>query len=67
MKDRTSIVIAHRLTTVEKCNRVVVIEDGVVVEEGKFNDLKHQEGGHFANLAAGMQKMERKEKDLVKK
>ena len=54
MVGRTSIVIAHRLTTVEKCSRVVVIEDGVVVEEGKFKDLKNNEGGFFANLAAGM-------------
>lgn len=37
MIGRTSIVIAHRLTTVEKCNRVVVIEDGQVAEEGYFN------------------------------
>jgi len=54
MVGRTSIVIAHRLTTVEKCNRVVVIEDGKIVEEGKFSDLKNQEGGFFAHLAAGM-------------
>jgi ABC-type multidrug transport system fused ATPase/permease subunit len=54
MDGRTSIVIAHRLTTVEKCTRVVVIENGKVVEEGKFNELKNQEGGFFHNLAAGM-------------
>jgi len=36
MGGRTSIVIAHRLTTVEKCSRIAVIEDGKVVEEGKF-------------------------------
>ena len=36
MKGRTSIVIAHRMTTVEKCNRVAVVEDGVIVEEGSF-------------------------------
>jgi len=28
MKNRTSIIVAHRLTTVEKCNRIAVIEDG---------------------------------------
>jgi len=28
MKNRTSIVVAHRLTTVEKCSRVAVIQDG---------------------------------------
>ena len=62
MHGRTSIVIAHRLTTVEKCNRIVVIEDGKVVEEGKFTDLKNQNGGYFAQLAAGMKKNEKKEK-----
>ena len=36
MVGRTSIVIAHRLTTVEKCSRVAVLEDGVIVEEGSF-------------------------------
>ena len=61
MGGRTSIVIAHRLTTVEKCSRIVVIEDGRVVEEGRFTELKNQEGGFFANLAAGMKKAEQKE------
>ncbi len=42
MKGRTSIVIAHRMTTVEKCNRVAVIEDGVIVEEGSFSDLQNK-------------------------
>lgn len=36
MQGRTSIVVAHRLTTVEKCNRIAVIDDGVVIEEGSF-------------------------------
>jgi ABC-type multidrug transport system fused ATPase/permease subunit len=51
MDNRTSIVIAHRLTTVEKCSRLVVIEDGRVVEEGAPNELKKVEGGFFANLS----------------
>ena len=54
MVGRTSIVIAHRLTTVEKCSRVVVIENGVVAEDGTFNDLQNNEGGHFANLVKGL-------------
>jgi subfamily B ATP-binding cassette protein MsbA len=41
MVGRTSIVIAHRLTTVEKCSRIVVLEDGKVAEEGKLNDLRN--------------------------
>ena len=53
MKDRTSIVIAHRLSTVEKCDRVVVLERGKVVEEGKYAELKAMKGGYFAQLASG--------------
>jgi len=56
MTNRTSIVIAHRLTTVEKCNRVAVLENGVIVEEGDFNELKNKQNGYFSNLAAGMAK-----------
>ena len=50
MVGRTSIVIAHRLTTVEKCSRVVVIENGKVAEEGKFNELKNAKDGYFAEM-----------------
>eukprot|EP00347_Sterkiella_histriomuscorum_P015933 403355132 len=55
MKDRTSIVIAHRLSTVEKCDRILVLESGRLVEEGGFQELKQKDGGIFANLASGMQ------------
>jgi ABC-type multidrug transport system fused ATPase/permease subunit len=34
MTKRTALIIAHRLTTVEKCNRLAVIADGIVAEEG---------------------------------
>ena len=43
----TSIVIAHRLTTLSKCDRIVVIMDGNVVEDGSYEGLK-QKGGVFA-------------------
>lgn len=61
MKNRTSIVIAHRLTTVEKCSKVVVVEDGKIAESGTFNQLMNNEDGHFANLSKGMRKAEKKE------
>jgi ABC-type multidrug transport system fused ATPase/permease subunit len=53
MQSRTSIVIAHRLTTIEKCNRVAVLEDGVIVEEGSFEELQTRENGYFQTLASG--------------
>ena len=62
MVDRTSIVIAHRLSTVEKCDRILVLEEGRLVEEGKFYELKQKEGGIFANLASGMQQNANKAK-----
>ena len=61
MQNRTSIVIAHRLTTVEKCNRIAVIEGGKIVEEGKFDELRNREEGYFSTLAAGMAKKALKE------
>ena len=63
MNDRTSIVIAHRLSTVEKCDRIIVLEGGQVVEDGKFVELKQKQKGYFAQLANGMrnQKNEKKE------
>lgn len=67
MINRTSIVVAHRLTTVEKCSRVAVIQDGKIVEEGGFSDLQAKEDGYFANLAAGMKKKSQMEDALIKK
>jgi len=54
MKGRTSIVIAHRLTTIENCSRVAVIKDGVIVEEGTFSQLKTRKNGFFCQLQAGL-------------
>lgn len=55
MGHRTSIVIAHRLSTVEKCDRILVLESGRLVEEGGFAALRSKQDGVFANLASGMQ------------
>lgn len=47
----TRIVVAHRLSTVVKANRIYVMDAGRVVEEGNFEQLM-QRNGHFARLAA---------------
>jgi ATP-binding cassette subfamily B protein len=47
---RTSLTIAHRLATVLRADRIIVIEDGVVVEQGKHEALITQ-GGLYARLA----------------
>ena len=51
MADRTTIVIAHRLATVLKADRIVVMEHGTVVEMGRHEDLVKQ-NGLYARFAA---------------
>ena len=50
MKDRTTIIIAHRLSTVKRADKIVVIEGGQIVEIGKHNDLIQKENGVYREL-----------------
>ena len=50
MKDRTTFVIAHRLSTVRKASRILVFDAGRIVEAGTFDELV-MAGGRFASLA----------------
>ncbi|MBD3811919.1 MAG: ATP-binding cassette domain-containing protein [Betaproteobacteria bacterium] len=51
MQGRTTLVIAHRLATVQKVDRIVVMDGGRIVETGTPEDLRRQ-GGLYARLAA---------------
>jgi len=49
LKDRTSIIIAHRLSTVRDADRILVIDDGRIVEEGTHEELI-EKGGLYSHL-----------------
>ncbi len=50
MKDRTVFVIAHRLSTVQNADKIVVVNDGQVVEEGTHESLLNIENGAYKAL-----------------
>ena len=47
---RTSIIIAHRLTTVKKADRIIVLDKGKIVEIGNHEELLQIENGYYRNL-----------------
>ena len=49
-KDRTSIVIAHRLATIKRADKIIVMDKGVIVEEGSHLELLEKENGYYKNL-----------------
>jgi ATP-binding cassette subfamily B multidrug efflux pump len=49
-QNRTSIVIAHRLTTIQKADRIIVMDKGQIVEEGTHKQLLKKENGFYKNL-----------------
>jgi ATP-binding cassette subfamily B protein len=50
MAGRTAIIIAHRLSTVRNLDRILVFEQGRIVEDGDHDSLLAIDGGHYRNL-----------------
>jgi subfamily B ATP-binding cassette protein MsbA len=61
--NRTTFIVAHRLSTITHANRIVLIEDGRIVEVGTHDELMEKRGGYY-NLFQ-IQQLEQKEPDAV--
>ena len=64
MKHRTSFVIAHRLSTIKHANRILVMEDGEIVESGTHESLMASSGLYQKYYE--MQFIDLKEKENIK-
>lgn len=49
-KGRTSIVIAHRLATIKKADKIIVMDKGQIVEQGTHSELLKKKDGYYKNL-----------------
>lgn len=47
MQGRTAFIVAHRLSTIENADRILVIENGDIVEQGSHNELIEKQGAYF--------------------
>lgn len=53
-QNRTSLIIAHRLSTVRNCNRIVVLKDGEIKEVGSHDELMKAQGMYYQLAVAGL-------------
>lgn len=52
MVDRTTVVVAHRLSTIKNADLIAVVNNGVIAEKGKHDTLINIKDGTYASLVA---------------
>ncbi len=56
MKNKTTLLVAHRLTTIKDCDQILVLKDGIIIEKGTHNELINKNGEY--NMLYKMQSQE---------
>jgi ATP-binding cassette, subfamily B, bacterial MsbA len=51
MKERTVLIIAHRLDTIKNCDQIIYLENGQIIESGNYEELSSKSGGAFSALS----------------
>ena len=46
MKGRTTVIISHRISSIKHCDRIILLDQGKIVEQGSHEDLLHLEGAY---------------------
>ncbi len=57
MENKTSFIIAHRLSTIRNADKIIVIEDGEIIEQGNHEELLAKKGYYYNTLNAQYKKM----------
>ena len=69
-KGSTTLIIAHRLSTVRDCDKIIVLKHGVIVEEGPHDELLQKPDGYYRRLwekqSEQQQKMQREAEEKEK-
>ena len=49
-KDKTTIIVSHRISSAKNADRIIILEEGKILQQGTHTELVNQEGGYYQEL-----------------